>query len=272
MLVFQKKVGLGGIPSIGSPVYDNKNLDISPPESSPTGLFVKPDGTKFWMAGGNTDIIHQYTMTGGDISTGSENAGNKVSVSSSPTGLFFKPDGMKMYMTDNTTDRVYQWTLNNAWDIHPATVTAGTSIDISGTDTSPNGLFISDDGTKMYIAGEVNKTIYQYTLLTPWDTSTASYGGKSFSVASELDGVESTDLEDLVFVGNGTRLIVAGSVGDYLYQYDLSTAWDINTASYNSIYANLSADPHTHQRAFSIVGSKLYTLKAGGDHINQYSI
>ena len=46
--------------------------------------------------------------------------------------------------------------------------------------TEPDGIFnpfwisLKPDGTKMYIVGWLDNTVYQYTLSTPWDVTSAS--------------------------------------------------------------------------------------------------
>ena len=71
---------------------------------------------------------------------------------------------------------------------------------------------------------------YQYNLSTAYDASTASYASKSFSVGSQITSgtVWSIDFND-----TGT-ILYAISSGATIYQYTLSTAFDIATASYAS--------------------------------------
>ena len=81
-------------------------------------------------------------------------------------GLAFKPDGTKMYMVGNTTDRVYQYTLSTPWNLATATYDT-VSFLLSGQDTAPVGLAFKPDGTKMYVLGNTNDRVYQYTLTDP---------------------------------------------------------------------------------------------------------
>jgi len=50
---------------------------------------------------------------------------------------------------------------------------ASLSKSVSAQEATPYGLAFSPDGTKMYIVGQTNDTVYQYTLSTPWNVSTA---------------------------------------------------------------------------------------------------
>jgi len=69
----------------------------------------------------------------------------------------------------------------------------------------------------MYIVGQSNNTIYQYTLSTPWDVSTASYANKSFSVVS----YEATS-NAIWFKDDGTRFYVTGGSSDIVWEFTIS--------------------------------------------------
>jgi hypothetical protein len=68
--------------------------------------------------------------------------------------------------------------------------------------------------------------VNEYDLSTAWDITTASYL-QNFSVAAQ-----ETNPQDLFFKPDGTKMYVIGSSGDDVNEYDLSTAWDVTTASY----------------------------------------
>jgi 6-phosphogluconolactonase (cycloisomerase 2 family) len=123
------------------------------------------------------------------------------------------------------------------------------------------------DGTKVYAIGFATDAVYQYSLSTAWDISTASYDSVSLSVSSQ-------DLAPIALELNadGTSLYVTGSANDTVFQYNLSTAYDLSTASYASKSFNLStqnADPKGI--VFKSGGTKMYYL-AGDTIIYQYSL
>jgi len=147
--------------------------------------------------------------------------------SSSPRDVFFKPDGTKMFWIRASNDRVYEYALSTAFDLETATST--TSFLVSGEDNNPWGLAFKSDGTKMYIAGQQNDSIYEYDLSTAWDVSTASYTTVK-DVSTE--GTQPTGVE---FKTDGTKMYVVNSGA--LDEYSLSTAWDISTASFDQTFA-----------------------------------
>ncbi len=182
-------------------------------------------------------------------------------------GIFFKPDGMKMYMVGTANDTVYQYTLSTAWDLSTASYDS-VSFDVSGQDIAPREVFFKPDGTKMYMVGNTNNTVYQYTLSTAWDLSTASYDSVSFSVAGQDSAPTG-----IFFKSDGTKMYVVGSGGDNVYQYTLSTAWDISTASYDSVSFKVSGqDINPTGIFFKSDGTKMYVVGSGGDNVYQYTV
>ena len=95
------------------------------------------------------------------------------------SGIFLKPDGTKVYICGFTGDEINEYDLSTAYDI--STASFNQLFSISTQETSARQVFFKPDGTIMYVIGVINDTVYQYTLSTAWDISTASYASKSFS-------------------------------------------------------------------------------------------
>jgi DNA-binding beta-propeller fold protein YncE len=203
---------------ISTASYDNESFDVSSEESHPYGLFFKPDGTKLYIVGNDNDTVYQYSLsTAWDISTASyDNESFYVgSEECIPFKLFFKSDGTKFYIVGIDNDTVYQYSLSTAWDISTASYD-NESFDVSSEESYPLGLFFKSDGTKLYIVGIGNDTVYQYSLSTAWDISTASYDNESFYVGSE-----DSSPYGLFFKPDGTKLYIVGNRNDTVYQYSL---------------------------------------------------
>ena len=99
------------------------------------------------------------------------------------------------------------------------------------------GCAFGDSGTKLY-AFQNSSNIYQYTLTTAYDLSTASYASKSFNIATQ-----DTNMRSIVWKSDGTAFFTLGATNDYVYKYTCSTAWDISTASYIHASSSLGSDP-----------------------------
>jgi DNA-binding beta-propeller fold protein YncE len=250
--------------------YASKSMSVSSQDDTPTGLSFSSDGTKCYVVGITNDTVYQYTLsTAWDISTGSY-ASKSMSVSSqetSPVGLSFSSDGTKCYVIGYDNDTVYQYTLSTAWDISTGSY-ASKSMSVTSQETSPRGLAFSSDGTKCYVVGTTNDTVYQYTLSTAWDISTGSYASKSMSVTSQ-----ETTPQGLAFSSDGTKCYVIGSTSDTIYQYTLSTAWDISTGSYASKSMSVSSQETSPVGlSFSLDGTKCYVVGTTNDTVYQYTL
>lgn len=149
-----------------------------------------------------------------------------TSEESNPTGLAFKSDGTKMYVIGAGSAVVNQYALSTAWDV--TTASFETSFSVSSQDAAPLGFEFKTDGTKMFVVGTVNKRIYEYALSTAWDISSASFT-TSVSHSSE----ESATARGLAFKSGGTKMFLVGDSSDRIYQYSLSVAWDVSTATYS---------------------------------------
>jgi hypothetical protein len=107
-------------------------------------------------------------------------------------------------------------------------------VDVSSQVDIINEIHIGADGTKLYILETSTDTIFQYTLSTAWDISTAAYDSLLYAVTSE-----ETEPAGLFFKPDGTKMYVTGAQSK-IFQYTLSPAWDVSTASYDSIFYTTS--------------------------------
>ena len=147
------------------------------------------------------------------------------------------------------------------------TAYSSTSFSIGTQENNPYGLFFKPDGTKMYVIGITNDTVYQYTLSTAWDISTASYDSVSFSVASQ-----ETTPRSLYLKGDGLKMYVFGDATDAIYQYSLSTAWDVSTASYDSVSKSVSSEAvNGVSITFNPNGTSVY-LAEGDQFVTSYTL
>jgi sugar lactone lactonase YvrE len=84
-------------------------------------------------------------------------------------------------------------------------------------EADPQGLFFKSDGTKFYIVGATNKTVYQYSCATAWDVSTGSYDSKSLGVFLQGSSTNGVTIDD-----SGTFLYIINTTSPQgAYQYSL---------------------------------------------------
>jgi 6-phosphogluconolactonase (cycloisomerase 2 family) len=181
--------------------------------------------------------------------------------------LFLKDDGTKLFGIESGADSVAEYDLSTAWAAGSASYSQ--SFDVSAQSGSPQGLFFKSDGLTFYITDFGNYSIFQYTLSTAWDVSTASYASKSFT-----DSTRFANVRGLHFKSDGTRVYVVDSGGDTIYQYNLSTAWDISTASYSNTSAYIGATNNAPRQIwFKPDGTEMYTTKrASAGRVYQHTL
>jgi len=257
---------------INTAVYSSKSFDTTPQTTGSTrGIYFKENGTKVYAFSYTTGKIFQYSLsTPWDITTASSDS-KSLTVSTQDTlviDFYIKPDGTSLYAMGYINDVIYQYNLSTPWDISTATY-SNKSFAIGNGETSASSLYFKPDGTKVYAAGMGNDTVYQYSLSTPWDISTASYDNKSFSII-----IQTSDVVGLFFKpDDGKKMFVLSFTGSAIYQYNLSTPWDISTASYVSNLFNVGTQA-TQSQGFYIRpdGSNFYIANRADNIIYQYSL
>jgi 6-phosphogluconolactonase (cycloisomerase 2 family) len=252
-------------PDLTNASYDSVSFSVSGQEASPRGMAFSEDGTKMYVIGETGDDVNEYDLsTAWVVSSASFLQAFSVATQENrPTSIFFKPDGNKMYVLGRTGDDVNEYDLSTAWDISTSVYLQAFSV--STQDATPWGLFFNSDGSKMYVAGIDSTTIYEYTLSTGWDVSSASYV-HGFSVSSQ----EANPYE-VNFNPDGDKMYIVGSGSDAVFEYDLSTAGNVSTAVYNSVsFSVASQETSPYSFRFKSDGSKLYVI-GFGTTVYQYS-
>jgi len=247
--------------------YSGKSFSVSAQETGPLGVFFKPDGTKMYITGSTGDDVNEYNLsTPWNVSTASFVAvSTGITQDTAPEDLSFKNDGLTLFVLGSTNDTVYQYTLSVAWDITTATY-ASKSFSVTSQDTSPTGLWMKPDGTTMYITGTLNDRIYQYTLSTPWDISTASYSSISFVISQE------SNPQGVALSNDGTKMWIVGTSGDDINEYTLGTAWNISTASFvNNFYLGFQETSPAGIYVDSTAENRVYIVGTGSDRVYQYN-
>jgi hypothetical protein len=191
-----------------------QNFSIAAKETSPRVTFFKPDGTKMYVCGTSSQSVHEYGLsTAWDVSTASFSSSFSVATQDTlPSGMFFKDDGTKFFVTGDSGNAVYEYSMSTSWDITTSSY-SGNSFSTASQDTSPVGIFFAPDGDYCYIIGQATNFVYEYSLSTAWDASSASYV-QGFDVSSQ-----NTNSQGLFFKLDGSKMYVVNSNTDTIYQY-----------------------------------------------------
>ena len=219
----QEEAAEGTTTTISSASF-TQELDVTTNNAFVHDLFFRSDGMKMYTLDSTGADVNEYDVsTPWDISTAVFLQTFSITDDTSPEGIFFRSDGLKMYVLGNTNDSVFEYDLSIAWDVTTASLL--NTFSVSAQDTNVEGLSFKSDGTRMYVIGEVSKNIFEYNLSTPWDISTAVVSGVVLNI-----NPQDSSPEGITFEQSGKKLYVSGNNTTSIYQYNLSTAWDLATA------------------------------------------
>ena len=243
------------------------------------GLRVKPDGTKLWNVDYDKKKIFEINMsTAFDLGTASY--GNEFSVvgqDNFPYTIHWKPDGTRFYISGQGNKKVYEYSCSTAWDISTASYSNRATSALS--DTTLYSAVLSDDGTKLYVSKRVRvayqtyeNKVAQYSLSTAWQINTASQIGSDITLT--------TNMYDFSFHPDGDKIFSTGGSGtydDHLQQWNLSTAWDISTATPSSTeYFDFSDgflnNPPTLRHCWSEDGGQVFVSNNNSDSIYSFNV
>jgi sugar lactone lactonase YvrE len=318
------------------------SFSVAAQDSGPTGIAFNADGTKMFVVGSTGDDVNEYSLsTSFDVSTASyvQNF-SVVSQDTNPQGIAFNNDGTKMFIVGATNDAVYEYYLTPSlelgtgsfassdigktveansgkfvltntdgrcaettqptsyaqvasgdWEMYGviynpvdgdlelsgvadpnlyfdiSTAIYEQSFTVSAQDANPNGVAFNADGSKMFVTGSANDSIYEYILSSNFNVETASFVD-SLSVASQ-----DTTPQDLTFNTDGTKMFVVGTANNNVYEYDLSTGFSISTAVYSQSFA-ISSTSGT-AIAFNPNGTKMFITfitGSGTGNVREYTL
>jgi len=223
-------------------------------------------------SGGSAIAFSAATNDGSSIANG-KYSGNSFSVSSqetAPSGLAFSSNGLKFYVVGAISDTVYEYTCSVAYDMGSTVAATGESFSVASQETQPAALVFNPAGTKFFVVGLANDTVYEYTCSVGFDlSSTVAYSGNSFDVSSQ-----NGQPYGLAFNPDGTKFFIAGShPNDAIYEYTCSVGFDLSsTVAYSSNSFSLSSQmtqPRTI--AFNSAGTVFFVLGRTNKIIYQYT-
>ena len=228
-----------------------------------------------------------YREFGVDTSVADDSSLNLSLGEGHPRDLYFKPDGTKCYVVGNGLDDIHEIPLTTAWDLQSATVANIIDVNLAGSSSIGGGGFegnlygihIADDandsstyGKKFFIVGSQKDEIQEYTATTAWDASTISTAATDRLYVGAQDANPSA----LRFTPDGQTLYVLDGDNDASPRcrvWDLTTAWDLSTATYNSSkdITFSTVDRNARGLDFNSNGSKVY-ITTPQNYIHEYDL
>jgi len=266
----------------------NSTINGSTLTASTSGVGANPrwfnynsDGTKVFTSIAGKKINEISLSTPYDLSTAtwdySTASSDLTNISAaSIDGATFSADGTTVVVchqiSSPDTNDLTQYNLTTAFDI--STITAHTATMDTRTDAGvtiggAGSVLFGDDGNKLFALLNYPDLVMEYALSTPYDISSATFTASfNFKTATGADNIL-----EMHFNGSGTKLLMTDNQNDSLYEIELSTAWDISTATYNNNFIDFSGiDGIPAGLIYNNDESKLYVAGGVNSRIYTFSL
>jgi hypothetical protein len=255
--------------SISNATYSGKSFVTTTQETTPISVAFNDTGSKMYILGNTANAVFEYTLsTNFDVSTATYTSNSISTGVNWNAGLTFNSTGTKLFFTaTSSVDEIRTITLTSAYDISTASVTGGT-LDVQPQTQNPLGMHFNPSGTKMMLCDNNGDNILQYSLSTGFDITTATYDSVLLDVSAQDTGVFSVYLNS-----TGTRMFLCGYSTSTVYQYSLSTGFDLSTAVYDNISVDISSlTSDLTDVEFNSSGTKMFVIARDIDSVLEYNL
>ncbi len=129
---------------------------------------------------------------------------------------------------------------------------------IISEDISPQGMAFNNDGTKVFAVGFQNKKFYEWNLAAAYDLNSIS----SLQAFADISSVEGEgNFTTIAFNNDGTKIFSVGTNNKKFYEWNLTTAYDLNSISSFQASADISSvDSFPQGMAFNDDGTKIFAV------------
>ena len=141
---------------------------------------------------------------------------------------------------------------------------------VLGTIAGQSTVAAATGGTKMYIQNALaDDEVFEYTLSTAWDLSTASYTAEYENTDADTgDGLP----REFSITHNGLHAYIVGSNQDHIDRFTLGTAWNITTMNHEEDLDISGKETNPYGLEVSGDGTKLYVIGYSSDKIHQWNM
>ncbi|WP_405604475.1 beta-propeller fold lactonase family protein [Polaribacter sp. Asnod1-A03] len=192
-----------------------------------------------------------------------------------PNGMAFGDGGTKFYTVGESGDFISQFNLTTPYDLSTMSHLDKYYYLASGVERLAQDITFNLSGSKMYITGDFGNHIIEFDLGINWDVSSAIVND-IFDISEAIfsyNGSSATRPNGITFNNDGSKLYVLERDTDKIYQFNLSPAYDVSSAS-TGVVAELDVstqESNPRGIAFNNDGSELYVIGMAGDDINIYT-
>lgn len=253
--------------------YDgsSSNLNINSTVSDPIDIEVGAQKYLYVLnsTSNSPQNIYRWTMATEDSgSTGVLDAGSLSISTGNVVSFQVDVDGRYLFALDDTTRTIQRYNMSTKFDLTTATIDNAAVSSALTEASTPTSFTFNLIGTRMYLAGGTDKTIYQYDLSTPWDPSTITYSDKKKDVSlssaalSKVGHIRINPSDYQMYIGNDINKLYVG-------YFSSSGRGDITTLGIpNNSWTYFGTGGFDLPRD----GTKIYTHSTSGvRYITQYS-
>ena len=132
--------------------------------------------------------------------------------------------------------------------------------------SSPEDVGFNSSGSKMYALDSLTAKIYEYDLSSAWDVTTAVVNSNELDVSGQDSAMTGFYIRN-----DGLKLYAVGQTNDKIYQYTLSVAFDISTATFDSVeFSVLTQEANVSGVFMQDDGSRVFIT--GNNSVHSYTL
>lgn len=234
-------------------------------QGSPNGIQWNSDGTKFYEINPSSDGLHEYSASTAYDITSLTLEQTVDTIAGTPDGrvpndLLWKDDGTTFW---ELADVIIQYDAGTAFDV----TTIDTPV-VHASRNDPRDITWNDDGTKFYELAKVSGNpptgyLNEYT-------ASGAYSFKGASHNTEITLDNNNLPAAMTWNDDGTKFFLCDNYDNQIEEYDLSTAYDITTASLSTSIASEGNKPKGI--AFNSDGTKMYEADKNNNNVHEYDL
>ncbi len=241
-------------------------FNVTAQDGAPTDVTFSINGAKMFVIGDDNDAVYEYVLsTPFNINTTTFTAFfNVTSQDNTPTGVTFSNDGTKMFVIGLQHGNVHEYALSVPYNVISSTFSR--SFNVTLQETFPEDVTFSNDGAKMFVIGKNNVMVYEYILSTPFNIS-----NPTFIRSIDIRNQDSFPT-DVTFSNDGTKMFVLGTSNVMVYEYSLSTPFNVTSSTFTDSISVGSQDNFPSGVTFSNDGTRMFVLGYTNNLILEYAL
>ena len=246
----------------------NTSFSIATEENDPRSLVFGNSGYDMYVVGSTNDNVYRYSLTvpWGITTANLTQTFNIAAYEGTPGGIAFHSAGSNLYLVGSASDRVHQFNLAVAWDLSTASYLQNVSV--AAQESAVTEIAFNSTGTRMYVVGITNDTVYEYQLLSAWNVATATLTSNLY-----VGGLDSYPTG--VYLGNSNKtLYVIGNVNDNVHSISLTTASTLAsvTTTVNTGTPLYIVNPQADAESYLEDRYKIDQLEGLSDHVASFGL